>query len=144
MFDEYFESIELSKLLRQRVDLLYARYTAIVPASKVPYVFIENSIDGEGNRSWGSLWIYGADYCGEYTNFQVQEKFDGCEIREITRWECTVNEFVIGQPATNESRFHLHWTAGSSFGGEMPATGPNCAQLAHFFNEMVLTKHLAA
>lgn len=144
MFDEYFESIELSKLLRKRVETLYQRYTAIIPAEKVPHIFIENSIDDEGNRNWGSLWVYGPDYAGEFKNFQLQDKFDGCKVRAITRWECTVDNFVIGEDPLTNSRFHLHWMLESSVSGEMPATGANCAQLSHFFKEVILSKEVAA
>jgi len=137
VFDEYFERLEIGRVLISRVEALYEMYTSLVPATRVPHIFLENSIGADGARQWGSMWVYGPEYAGELKNFRLETKFDGVALTSIERWECTTENFTIGQPATSESRFHLSWSLGD-ITGEMPSTGANCEQLASFFKDTIL------
>jgi len=138
MFEEYFEQLGLSRVVCERVESLYASYIRAVDAARVPSIFVENTIEADGTRVWGSLWIYGPDYAGEVKNFQTETRFDGFNFKHpITRWECTLENYEIGDAATTNSRFLLYWNA-EGISGKMPATGMNCEQLSHFFTSVIV------
>jgi hypothetical protein len=140
MFDSYLESINASEVIGRRVEHLYGKLTALVPAQHVPYVFISNFLDNENNLAWQSLWFYGPEFCSEFRDFQLEEKFDWVRIPQVRRWEITCENFDMISATTN-SRFALKWTIGGVTGA-LTAVGANCDHLLHFLRETVLPASL--
>lgn len=141
MFDDYLDRIDASDVIRERVEKLYAMFTSLIPAERVPHILIENDFDQESNERFTSLWLYGPEYVTEFHGFQTQEKFDGVVISKVHRWEVTAKNFTIGKNAGARSRLGLVWSASGGVSAAMSALGANCEQLSHFFETVILPKH---
>lgn len=136
MFDEYLQSVGASAVIAERVVKLYGLLTTVVPAERVPHVFISNVLDDERNLQWRSLWFYGPTYCSEFKDFQWSQSFDGLSMSTVRRWETTLENFDLRE-ATSDSKFSLTWSLGG-LAGSLTAVGVNCNHLVDYMRVLVI------
>jgi len=115
---------------------LYGILTTIIPAERVPHVFISNVLDDERNLQWKSLWFYGPSYCSEFKDFQWSQSFDGLSMSPVLRWEATVENYDLVS-AASDSKLSLNWSLGG-LAGTLSAVGTNCTHLVELWRTLVL------
>ena len=76
-FQEYLQGIGVEGAFLERADEILAQYEALVPdLLAVASLFVSDSVDEEGKRRYGSLWLFTPDAMLEAKEFLEKTEID--------------------------------------------------------------------
>jgi len=128
-FKAYLKEIELATPLIDRVEKIYLECTQLgLGVDK--NIFVAETIDGEGKRTYQNLWFFGDEDAIEIKNFIGQDDYDQVKIKkQVVYWALRKKEFEIGKPATEKSRASVSFNLKESVSGDFRASKANCEKL---------------
>jgi hypothetical protein len=138
-FIEYLESIGIKGELLVKVESVYTFFDKYL-GSKIDDVLVSEYINKEGGRVYENLWFFNSDFCYEAKQFNMQEDFDSCMIKNnIDYYSIKKTDFdIISDTTTNNSRMNLEFRfKNSAFGGDMKSSKENCKQLSYIFKKYI-------
>jgi len=138
-FNDYLESIGIKGELLTKVENIY-NFSDKYLESKIEDVFVSEYVNKEGGRVYENLWFFNSDFCFEAKQFNTQEDFDSCMIKNnIDYYSIKKSDFdIISNSTTDNSRMNLEFRfKNSAFGGDMKASKENCKQLSSVFKKYI-------
>ncbi len=138
--NQYAHMFSMSNVALERAQYAIERLTAISPKPAVE-LLITDTLDGNGVRSFLSLWIFSSQHCLEAHEFMTANTYDIATIaNNVTQVYMSSSDFTPGQPS-NSARLLVNFTTRFGVTGTLGATGHNCDLL---YNTALhhLTPHL--
>src|SRR4051794_21594823 len=74
-FLAYFREIGMTPVAINRVISMVEEVVKLYPAT-IEGVFVSDSSDNQGNRTYDNLWIFTDEFWSELKNFMIQVNFD--------------------------------------------------------------------
>ena len=85
-FRTYLQSIELPKVLHKRVETICGFYNEACK-EQIGDIFISDYIEQNGERKYGSLWLFSKKYTMEARDFASIDDFDFLPIdQQVIYW----------------------------------------------------------
>ncbi|MFB2597089.1 hypothetical protein ACEXQE_04775 [Herbiconiux sp. P17] len=131
--EHYLDDLEVSSVLRDRVQLFIDLISSISADSPLQGIFLANGEDENGRPSYTSLWLWSEKFIHECHDFQLKVSFDSILVAGTTYWKLESTNFQLGMPTTSSSRLAIYAKFPHGISGNMTATGTNCSYLEKFF-----------
>lgn len=132
-FYEYFDSIGISKILRERIETIYEFYKELLPSSDIKDIFLSDYINESGERIFENLWFFSEEYAMEAKLFATQDNFDMDTIKNnVHYWTIEKTEYDF-KTASSKSRMFLTFNIGDFRSGKLKASQENCNNLKKIF-----------
>ena len=138
-FNDYLESIGIKGELLAKVENIYSFFNKYLEC-KIEDVFVSEYINKEGGRVYENLWFFNSDCCYEAKQFNTQEDFDSCMIKNnIDYYSIKKSDFdIISGSTIDNSRMNLEFRfKNSPVGGDMKASKENCKHLSYVFKKYI-------
>lgn len=136
-FTPYYTSIGLTSAAIERVTAIYDFYAKSLSLEVID-TFVSEYVNGDGVRTYESLWFFSSKYCMEAKQFLSQDDFDATPLECVSYWEIQKQDYDFVQ-ATEKSRITLTFGTPLEIGGNLKASGVNCDHL-----KSVMLKYIVA
>jgi hypothetical protein len=124
-FASYLGSLSATDQVMGRVELILNFYKTVCPEDILD-IFISETIKGDGNREYLSLWLFSKKYAMEAKNFLIQDDFDIMPINKLISY-CGVQKTGYDLDSTSEgSRLFVKISVTHLLTGELRASKANC------------------
>jgi len=138
-FQEYLREIGVEGAFLERADAILAHFEVLVPDLVAEAtLFVSDRIDEEGKRRYASLWLFTAEAMMEAKEFLEKVDIDFAPLTNgCVYWVINTRSFSLKE-TTDASRMSLRVILPSDVGGELQATGSNCAHLLDVLRQYIL------
>ena len=129
----YFKKIAMPQAAIERVEIV-SGYIDKIKSEEIIDVFICDSVNSEGMRSYDSLFLITENYVHEAKQFLLKDNIDSMKIARIKHIDFNSVDYDY-EKATNKSRLDIQCTYSFGMSIYMKATGNNCDVLVSIYNK---------
>ena len=135
--DDYFDALELSNVLRERIVTLQSLASSLNPEN-IGSVFVTSYVNDDGVITYENLWLISQHFVMEWKGFQINQDIDMAVIwKAVQWWNVTMSEFDLAK-STPQSGMTLRAQIDGVAVLDMRAVGRNCEYLAEFLRTSVV------
>jgi hypothetical protein len=135
--DDYFDALELSDVLRERIVRLQLIAASVNPEA-IGAVFVSNYVSEDGVTVYENLWFMSPHFMMECKGFQLKDDIDmGVVWKAVRYWNATMSDFDLAE-ATPQSRMTLNCQLDGPIALDLRASGRNCEYLAEILRTYVV------
>ncbi|MHC1686335.1 MAG: hypothetical protein AB9879_01225 [Methanothrix sp.] len=139
-FKTYLESIDLTKVMIERIANICDFYQDVLTAKKdnIKDIFISEFIDNEGNRIYEDLWLFSDNYFLVSANFIGEDNFNiAYSFRTLKNLKIDKINYDFVK-ANDNSRLYIMYKKEYGFQGTLKASKENCNHLMEIFKKCLL------
>ena len=125
--NEYVSEIELTRVVDARVREVVEYYGSILPES-IEYVLVSETPSDDGQRIYGSLWVFSERFACEAMQFLSQDEFQIDDVGKRIYFLRIKRQDYRAEAVSSKSRLSVFYSA-PGLHGEITASGLNCRYL---------------
>lgn len=140
-FVRYLESIDASRVVRERIATIYDFYRRTCP-EEITGIFVTDYIKEDGTRTYENLWFFSGSFVMEAKNFLAEDDFDLATLEQPPVYLTVKKKDYDFTKATDKSRLYLDFylAVGSEFRATLKASRENCDFLRDIISTYLLLK----
>ena len=136
-FIKYLESIDVSDVLRNRIEKIYKFYQEVCP-DQLKHIFVNDLIKEDGSREYENLWFFSERYCMEAKQFASNDDFDIAPInKRIVYFRVKKKDYDFNK-FTEKSRLNLEIKMDTGVYGDLKAAKNNCDYLRNIILKYIV------
>jgi hypothetical protein len=141
-WNEYLSSLGFTEVFDERVEEILGFFETVYPG-KTQDIFVTEYFDKEGNRQYGSVWVFTEESAMEAKNFLQEDDFDSVPLsRQVKYWAIKKTDYDFREASTR-SRMVLQFDLVSGIEGTLRASRENCDHLRTIFMKHILPNRIS-